>query len=374
LVQLSAVSFIGREAVAQSAKEIELPITVRVDTSNSEILAVYHLWKNYLNSRPDSIYANPYWSEGEKRRYSDCDFARAWVYSSSSILHAYPPKLLSITQEDSAYVLRTLYYAENLEEPYRSSNPWAIQRVYARREGGAWKLFNPLPVLTKAWNRQQIGRILFVYSREDTLDVMLARQSARFCDSLIEAFGLPAIDTIEFYVTRHADDLARIIGLDFALGATMGRSNAFNAQVFSAFGTPWYPHELVHVLFAREFPTHFMLGEGIATWLGGAVDKSASELMKQLDAYLTEHPELTFEDLLDQPYLEGSTALYYAAGAVWCSETSRIGGASAVKRLLSHGTTADDLYAALKEILGLYRGNVMRALRERTRAIVTAVR
>jgi len=114
--------------------------------------------------------------------------------------------------EDSAYVIRTLYYAENLEEAYSGSNPWALQRVYARWEEGAWKLWNPLPILTRAWNRQLIGRILYVYSREDSLDVKLARQSARFCDSLIEAFELPAIDTIEFYITRNADDLARIIG------------------------------------------------------------------------------------------------------------------------------------------------------------------
>jgi hypothetical protein len=44
-------------------------ISARVDTSKTTIKQVYNLYKNYLNSRPDSIYQNPNWNEKEAKQY-----------------------------------------------------------------------------------------------------------------------------------------------------------------------------------------------------------------------------------------------------------------------------------------------------------------
>ena len=50
---------------------IDLPITVRVDTTDADIKAVYDLWRKFLSSRPYSPIASPLWNQTELKRYRD---------------------------------------------------------------------------------------------------------------------------------------------------------------------------------------------------------------------------------------------------------------------------------------------------------------
>ena len=102
---------------------IALPITVRVDTTDADIKAVYDLWRKFLSSNPDSAIDSSLWNQKELKRYSDPYAARSWIYNSERIIKSFPPLLLSIEKEGKFYVIRTLYYSEGLEEPYKGSNP-----------------------------------------------------------------------------------------------------------------------------------------------------------------------------------------------------------------------------------------------------------
>ena len=112
---------------------IDLPITVRVDTPDADIKAVYELWRKFLSSNPDSAIDTSLWNKKEVKRYGDAYAARNWIYNSQNIIKSFPPLLLSIEKEGKFYAIRTLYYSEGLEEPYKSSNPWALQTMYARK-------------------------------------------------------------------------------------------------------------------------------------------------------------------------------------------------------------------------------------------------
>src|SRR5574341_40834 len=171
------------------AQQITPSMTVRVDTTKAEIREVLRLFENYLNSRPDSLYANPFWSEKDKSRRHDFYSARAWIYSSKDILYAFPPRILSVEKEGQYYVIRTLYYQEGLEGPYSGSNPWAVQRLYAGKENGEWRLFDPLYIITSQWPRRQIGKINYIYSPNHSFNQELAQKQADFIDSVTQIFN-----------------------------------------------------------------------------------------------------------------------------------------------------------------------------------------
>jgi hypothetical protein len=351
-VLILAVHFYLATANGKAEQRRIVPtVTVRVDTSQVEVKEILQLFENYLNSRPDSLYENSYWSEKDKSSHKDFYSARAWVYPSKDILHAFPPRVLSIEKESEYYVIRTLYYQEGLENPYGGSNPWAVQRLYAGKENREWKLFDPLPIITSDWPRQRIGRLTYIYHLQHRFDQDLAQKQANFVDSVTKAFDLAPIASIEFYITNHQDEMARILGLDYTLGPSSGRSITKNGQVFSALGSEWYPHELIHILF-RDHSSCYLLNEGIATLLGGSVGIPFDSLVKDLALYLNNNGTLTFQYMLENPHQAGSTKYFYTTGAVICRAAYEKGGAKRLKELLWTGRPPEDIYKVLHKVLG----------------------
>lgn len=89
---------------AQQAK-FDVIIHSRVDTMKIEIKEVALLWINYLNSKPDSLYDNPYWNNAEKFKFKSFDFSMEYLYKfpSSQLLMYYKPTILSIEKEGDNY-------------------------------------------------------------------------------------------------------------------------------------------------------------------------------------------------------------------------------------------------------------------------------
>lgn len=340
-------------------------LTVRVDTTQLEIRQLFHLFENYVNSRPDSLYDNPYWSERDKSRYPGPYFAQSWIYPNQDILYSFSPKALSIEREEDYYVIRVLYYREGLEEAYRGSNPWAIQRLYAAKENGEWRLFDPLYITTASWPRKQVGPLLYIHHPEHIFQAAQAERQADFVDSVEKALALPKIDAIEFYLTNQVDELARIAGLDFILGTTTGRSHAANRQVLSALGSEWYPHEIAHIVF-RNYRASYLLNEGIATLLGGTMGIPFDTLVRELATYLEENDTISFQYMLDHPFQAGSTRHFYTTGAVICKVALEKGGEKALKELLSSGQNQIELYYALLKTLGWPKEKMTELWRKKT--------
>src|ERR1700759_1703466 len=94
--------------------KIDVIIHWRVDTTKKEIKEVAALWINYLNSKPDSLYDNPYWNNAEKIKYKRFDFSTPYLYKlpSKQLLNYYKPTILSIEKEGEYYEIRTLFSAD----------------------------------------------------------------------------------------------------------------------------------------------------------------------------------------------------------------------------------------------------------------------
>ena len=135
LIWLLVFLFAANPTIGQQTK-IDVAIHSRVDTSKKEIKEVAGPWANYLNSKPDSLYDNPYWNSHEKLKFRRFDFSMEYMYQfpSSQLLRYYKPTILSIEKEGNNYGIRTIFSADTLPEQYRKSNPWCITKLFAIKE------------------------------------------------------------------------------------------------------------------------------------------------------------------------------------------------------------------------------------------------
>lgn len=340
----------------------------RVDTSDAETAAVLNRWLDYLASKPDSNFDNPHWNRDEKRLADTMDFDLSatllYQFPSTGLLAYYTPTILSVERRAAAYEIRTLFYAEGLEDKYRGSNPWAIVRVYAIREDNEWKLKNALPFITRNWNDRSIGDIRFVYPPEHTFNEMLARKTVRFCDSVCSVLNLPSWEPFTFYICAHGDEVGRLLGFDyFFAGYTTGVARNSLRMMISGLGSEWYPHECVHMVVGGGRLRHRMLDEGLATWLGGARQNTRfQDNLADLRAALRDKPQVRFSDILQNRW-GWQVGAYYTSGAVLCKLVYDHKGADGLWELLTTPQDDTQLKANVSRLLDIEESSLDRVWR-----------
>src|SRR5207247_4283654 len=186
--------------------------------------------------------------------------------------------------------------------------PVALYRVYATLENRRWVLANALPRTTRAWRRETLGSITFVYPPTHGFAHQRARATAAFVDSLARAFGLPKPAPITFYFTDDLEETLRALGLEFfpyGSDTVGGRSNVFARHVYvgSSADPEGYRHELAHIVLAPEVSrrTSALVAEGLMTWTAGSAGLDYAELLPGLARYLSDHPALPLPGLLETP-------------------------------------------------------------------------
>lgn len=343
---------------------IDLCVHARVDTTKQETKEIVALWTNYLSSNPDSIYDNPCWNEAEKRKYRDFDFTRKIIYQfpSRQLLNYYKPTILSVEKEGENYAIRTLFNAECLEGDYKTSNPWCITKLYAIKENNKWKLKNSISILTQTWERKTIGKITFIYPSEHRFNETLADRSNKFCDSIALKFQLPDWKAFDFYITKSADELGKLLGFDFFFtGHTTGMGMNDERILLSGFDSEWYPHEFVHLVVDNR-KRHGIINEGFATWLGGAMEKTFEERAKILAQQLTKNDTVTFDNILNKTW-GWQYAAYYTTGAIICKLVYDKGGMTAFKKLLDTPPDNDLLKQTICNLLEIKQTDLDKILR-----------
>ena len=336
----------------------------RVDIGNPEIKEIVALYSNYLSSKPDSIYNNPYWNEAEKRKYHDFDFTRRFIYQfpSEQLLNYYKPTILSIEKEGANYSIRTLFNAEGLDGPYKKSNPWCITKLYAVKENNLWKLKNAFSIITQDWKRKTIGKINFIYPPEHTFNKHLANKANKFCDSIVSKFQLPDWKPFDFYITKSGDELGKLLGFDFFFtGYTSGMGINEKRILLSGLDSEWYPHEFVHLLLENK-ERHGMINEGFATLLGGAMDKSFDERAKILAQELAKNDSISFDDILNKRW-GWQFAAYYTTGAIICKLVYEKAGIVGLIKLLDTAPENDHLMLTMCTLLEIKQNEVEHFLR-----------
>jgi hypothetical protein len=341
------------EAVFHENPPIKVEIHARVDTTNKEIKDIATLWTNYLNSEPDKISDNPCWNEAEKKRYQDFDLSRnsLFQFPSAQLLSHYQPKILSIEKEGDHYGIRTIYSAEGLEDEYRKSNPWAIQKLYAVKENNQWRLKNSLSIITAHWNRKTSGKITFIYPPSHPYSAELAEKASNFCNHITAEFGFAEWEPFDFYITQSSDELGRLLNFDFYFaGAAVGKAFNENRILLSSLGTEYYPHEFIHLILPK-FERHNLIEEGFATWKGGSGQKTFEECAQRFANELSKNDTVTFSDVLNKTW-GWQYAAFYTTGAILCHSAFEKGGAKLVNALLKIPRDDERLVDDLCVVLG----------------------
>lgn len=338
---------------AASAQSIEVQPSIRVDTTDATQRELFTLWKNYLNSRPDSNYNNPYWSEADKQRYPSFDVAGGFIYHVvTGRVQMWKPHLISIEPFGDRYELRTAYLS--LDTSYPEQHIWAVQRIHAVRENDAWKLSNPISAINASSTHRQLGNIEFIYRPDLAFDEVLARQTLALADSIVKTFDLTPLPKIEFYIGRNCGEMYEMIGLPLFLAAGGGVAYVENGQLFTSLGTPWYPHELVHVLFHEYKAVHGIISEGIATYLAGSSYEKPSygeSIVAARKSFVKGQTGL--EVVLDNQWINGDRDLYYGTGG-WLVEQILVkSGVEGLKRVMRAGKLSEQLRQALLKELNM---------------------
>lgn len=357
LVSLLLTLSMSNQTFGQSATidtRIDVSIHSRVDTSNKEIKEIAALWINYLNSKPDSLYNNPYWNQAEKSTFKDFDFSRAYLYpfSSNQLLRYFNPTILSIEKEGDYYGIRTIFSADGLDGDYRKSNPWCITKLYAIKEGDEWKLKNALPILTENWNRHKVGKITFIYPEHHPFNKKLARKASLFCNQISKAFQFPEWEPFDFYITENGDDLGKLLNFDFFFaGYTTGIAMNDNRMLLGGNGSEYYPHEFVHLI-VPKFDRHQLIEEGFATWKGGQAGKTFEESAKILANELSKNDSITFSDILNRKW-GWEFAAFYTSGAILCNAVYEKGGVKIISLFLNIKNNDKALISFILELFEL---------------------
>jgi hypothetical protein len=155
----------------------------------------------------------------------------------------------------------------------------------------------------------------------------------------------------EFYITNSPDELGNLLNFEFFYaGYTSGVCLTDERLLLSGKGSPWYPHELVHMA-AAGAKRHAMIEEGFATWLGGQNQMSWERSKFILKEEIAKNQEVTFNQVIEGTW--GNQAAFYTSGALLCQAAFDKGGDPAVEQLLTAPTEDEAFKAFLCEFFNI---------------------
>jgi hypothetical protein len=315
------------------SQTISPDISARVDTSKTVIKDVYHLYKNYINSKPDSIYQNPNWNDAEAKYYLRSKMVRVdraanlmFVYFNSKNYFAYYiPKVLQIDSVSvNRYQIKTIFAAKCSDKEYEKFTPDYITKLYAVRDfKGEFKLENTISYDTRKWKKHQYKFINYVVHPDCNFNKNEASKAVAFCEKISTQFNLK-IEPFTYYLLPNSDEMGKLYNFDYWMSYLGGQTMTPLKEIFTTYGNENYPHEFVHLLF--PLPKNTALGcpmiinEGLATWLSGpGNNETFEESLKDVSKSFQKQNNVTLEDIMTFKFRnEFDNSILYVTGGVIC--------------------------------------------------------
>ncbi len=347
--------------VASRPLPAQTPERWREPASTRPEAQVYRAWTTYYESKGQKLRLgagspSPYWVADEQAKWPMYHLAGFYTPDDAIAEVANISPLPGGAGTDYEIAVRFLNPPSGGAASKGSVALTASWRV--RREGGKWLVANALPARTRSWQTVTVGQIHYVIEPGRTFDPARAQRAVNFIDSLAAAFAVPRLTALDYYVTGTVDAALNAVGLEFSTryGPGGGFAKPVNNQLFAAVPL-WgenYRHELTHLVLRpllNGATMTLLASEGIATWYGGTAGMELPEAVRRLRDYLVAHPGTTLDAALTPGGVPQAES--YAAGAVLCEMLHRRGGAAHLKAFLAAGPGAEQLKAALVQLLGL---------------------
>jgi hypothetical protein len=360
---LAGLLLLSSNSPAQS--QVRLQLTARVDTTQPATKAVYQLLAHYLNAKPDSAYANPYWNAAEvayyvTQRRENVDLAAPFLFqgiTARQTFATYQPTVLSIEPVGEKYVARLLLYAENPPKWVRDShwNPPVMLRYYAAQDAaGQWKLENAWPNLLTNWRVFATPWVTFHYPPSFPLRPAVAAKASAFCDSVVAALHLTSAKPFDFYVMNSEEELGQLFNMEYWLAYNTGFTQKAYNRTLSGRGRELHLHEFVHMLY---YPVkNYFLAEGIATYLGGVDGYTPYQqtLRALAQDLLANHPAVSFKDLYTNKFKYATNSNpRYAAGALAYALVHQQAGVAGFRALEESDNTYESFLSHFAAIMRL---------------------
>ena len=316
----------------------------RVDTSQAEVRAVVQLYEDYLNSKPDSIYDNPYWNQAEKQQYEDFDFSRASIFqggmTARQVAQIFTPFVMSVEAMGEKYQIRVMFSSSTTDPQYAGSKVWCIQKLNAIRENGKWVLENLMVELSKKWALARVGYIDYIYPNTHHFDRKQAILARAFCEDITKRFNPDYDGTFKYYVTSSIDDMGLLENFDYYfVGSTTGKTR--EGMILTALGNEYYPHEFVHKLLPENPHRGYVIEEGLAEFLGTKMNVAEyEEELAKLDHDLQRNDsKINFKSVVSQKIRFNGYQTAYPAGAALCELVYSRQGEEGIRRLIAADTS-----------------------------------
>ena len=365
---LILVSLALSQILSAQSNRVIVTIEPSVNIANQTVASVIRVWEQYLNSRPDSVYPNPYWLQSDQHQYKPFDLVGHtwWRPNAYWGLGRWKTKVLSVSESGDAFIIRTMFYFSSLRDSCEASVVSIIQ-TGAKLENGSYKLCNVLPINTKYWQKEPVGSIKFVCPHDHVFNRVLAVRMNRFVDSLATEWKLQVVP-VEYYFADELDRVAKALGFDYwpAEGNISGRrgfTEVANRIIYSGGSDEWYPHEFVHVYLMPLFPkAHYFFHEGYATLVGGSQGHDLSWHIRRNHEYLKDHTDI---DVLSFKGVDAFVGPAYFIGGLLCRMADDKGGLPLVRKLMTYGPDDEDFYRAVHDVFGISKDQLNSFLREK---------
>jgi len=332
-----------------------------IDTSNIEVKKVQKLFEDYIHSRPDSIYNNPFWSDTDKEIKGHFDIL--YGEFQPSLYMGFPIHILSIKSNNGVFEIKAMFSScREDNKPY----VLAIMNYIAKKDNNEYKLSNYLYESRAKWNKQKIGLITFYFPLYHQFDTLKANRLNDFSFELCKNLKIKPTE-YEYYFSDEYDELQKLKGIDYCIGMggeskPTGIGGNFRAFI-SGLGEDNF-HEPFHILMGDNFKCHMWANEGAATYFGGSRGKDMIWHLSKVNEYLNSNENIDLNNLLTLRTLDEYTDFRYAIGGFVVQLVFEKGGWTLLRQFLNSGNTDNDYYLSIEKCLGVKRKDLNSFLRQ----------
>lgn len=327
------------------------PIFSEIEMDEDREAAAVFL-EDYLNLMFDSTLSvrNSFWQSS--LLYSRMDrFLR--IGRAKSYLIEHPPKLLGIRKDSS-----DRFHAKLSFEVEGFPNE-ILNLLIAKNAAGKFYFIELIGEHLKQFSHFENQGIEFFYSPRTNRDT-LAEQKVLDYNRILSEYFQTQERKLRVIICKDLKDYAATIGYDYAKflnfdRQTGGRTLPDEDLFISANGSPYYPHELVHI-YTSNYKSHWIFDEGMATYLGGSGGVS---LMDHLKIIAPDADKWDFSNMTEDFYLyENFSARYLIGGLLMKMADEDYGGREAVFKLLKAGNEDEDFYQAVENTFKIQRSEL----------------
>lgn len=276
-----------------------------------------------------------------------------------------PPQLLGI-RKISDGVFNVVLSFDYLAFPLKIMN-----LKVAHDETRGYYFIDLLSENLSSCHKREVAGITYYYAPGVEVDASLEKANYEFNVEMSAFFEVPP-KPFTVIVAQKRQDYYALMGYEYYNRQSLdneqgGRALPHENIVFSGNGTPYYPHEVVH-LYSTPYGCHEWIDEGTATYFGGSGGFALQSHIEKLAGRLD---ELDFSDLLQMANFDSYTDYRYAIGGLLIDLAIReYGGKPAVMQLLNTGRSDEDFYRAVEEVFGVNKSELDGFLKQKIKEYV----